>query len=87
MVVSGDSIPTKSTASFVQGPEKQGSILGFADDIPPIVALNGWKLHEHSQWKVLSSGHVTLLVDRLLTASDVVQEWKMCAMQQKRALC
>lgn len=86
-VVSGDSIPTKSTLSFVLGPPKSVSVLGFADDIPPTKALNGWTLHEHSQWKVLSDVHVGILVDRLLTPRDVLQEWKACAMQQKRAFC
>lgn len=86
-VVSGDSIPTKSTASFVQGPLRGVSILGFADDAPPTTALNGWVLHEHSQWKVLSKVHVKVLMEHLLTSTYVLKEWKSCAMQQKRKFC
>ncbi len=86
-VVSGDSIPTKSVESFVQGPPDGASIVGFAEDLPPTVALNGWQLHEHSQWKVLSKKHVTLLVDRLVSRDKTLEEWKACAMEQKRASC
>jgi hypothetical protein len=84
-VVSGDSVPAKSTRSFVQGPLSGKSVLGFTGFVE--LSVGGRDLYEHSQWKVLSINHVNLLVDDLVQSRETLREWKALVLEEKRRLC
>jgi hypothetical protein len=85
-VVSGDSVPTKSTEVFAQGPSGRSSVLGFTDREPSRLS-NGCGLYEHSQWKVLSRVDVDRLVDGLVLSHGTLKLWKTCVLEEKRKLC
>lgn len=80
-VVSGDSVPAKTPAAFVQGPSSRNSFLGFDPNIVT-KAPNGENIREHSQWKVLSRAHVLRLVD-----ASPLDKWQKMDQELKRRWC
>ncbi len=84
-VVSGDSVPTKSTKAFVRGPLCRKSAVGFTGY--HAVSAIGGTLIEHSQWKVLSKTHVNVLVEHLVQSRCTMRQWKAVVMEEKRKLC
>lgn len=88
-VVSGDSIPTKSPQKYVKGPSSKTSVIGFdrrssiASKID-LKAPGGLTIYEHSQWKVLTSTHVTKLVGQLFPR---LNDWKLVASRIKTKYC
>ncbi len=86
-VVSGDSVPTKSTRTFVEGPLGKFSVLGFTGAEPLSRLSNGCDLYEHSQWKVLSRVHVRFLIDGLIKSRETLESWKASVVEEKRLWC